>query len=654
MISLVAFVVTGISPTDRHDWVLEHIPTAALLAFLCWYEQRKGGRPLSDLSYALLSGFVLLHLVGAHYLYSNVPYDDWTEALLDVRISEVFGATRNHYDRFVHLGFGLLVLPPMAELAWRHVTRSRFWGVVVAIAFIGTLSQLYEFAEWIIALVMSPEAAESYNGQQGDAFDPIKDMVSGVRRFRRECRYRVYRRGKNERRRNKPNRSAARTHGSKLPMRKRNRPLEPKDATREELQSTIEELEARVLELTREARASHWRLQAIVETAADAIVTIDERGVIDLFNPSAERMFGFRADEVLGHGVSVLMPEPFASEHDEYLNAYLESGEKKIIGIGREVTGKRKDGSTFPVDLAVSEIKAGQPSRFVGTMRDLTAVKDAAAELRKEHAISEGILSTARVIILRLDRDGRIMTFNPYLEELCGYKLDEVKGKDWFTTFIPQRHRENIKRLFATAIEGRRTRGNINPIVTKEGAEVLVEWYDAVLTLQGEPLSLIAIGHNVTERNKLQSEFVQAQKMEAVGRLAGGVAHDFNNLLTGVASGLRIAAAKLDAEHPAKQMLAQVEQEVERGSSITRRLLDFSRAGRPRPSLFDPRETLRAGEQLLCRLIGEDVEIRLACDSSHSRIHGDAGQLEQAVLNLAINARDAMPRGEISRFDVRT
>jgi putative membrane protein len=197
VVFVVAVVATGIAPYDRGDWLLEHTPTAAAVAFFVWYEKRPGGRPLGNGSYTLLFVFSLLHVLGAHYLYSRVPYDAWSQALFGSGPSQWLGSERNHYDRLVHLCFGLLVLPPMAELVDRHVARSRGWALLVAIAFIGVLSKVYELLEWWIALAMSPEAAEAYNGQQGDMFDAHKDMalalggslVSGLfvaRRWRRQ------------------------------------------------------------------------------------------------------------------------------------------------------------------------------------------------------------------------------------------------------------------------------------------------------------------------------------------------------------------------------------------------------------------------------------------------------------------------------------
>ncbi|MBL8730206.1 MAG: DUF2238 domain-containing protein [Planctomycetes bacterium] len=177
LVFALAVAATGMAPYDRRDWSLEHVPTAAAVWFLIWYEKRPGGRPLSDGAYSLLFVFGLLHVVGAHYLYSRVPYDAWGSTLFGVAPSRWFGTDRNHYDRLVHLCFGLLVLPSIAELVRRHVARSRGWAIVVAIAFVGVLGKLYELAEWWLAVALSPEAAAAYNGQQGDPFDAQKDMA---------------------------------------------------------------------------------------------------------------------------------------------------------------------------------------------------------------------------------------------------------------------------------------------------------------------------------------------------------------------------------------------------------------------------------------------------------------------------------------------
>lgn len=130
-------------------------------------------------------------------------------------------------------------------------------------------------------------------------------------------------------------------------------------------------------------RLSEARMHAILATAVDAIIVIDERAAVETFNPAAERMFGFAAEEVIGHNVSMLMPQPYRCEHDDYLEHYCRTGQRRIIGIGREVSGQRKDGTSFPADLAVSEAWLGERRVFVGIVRDITERKEAEAALRE-------------------------------------------------------------------------------------------------------------------------------------------------------------------------------------------------------------------------------------------------------------------------------
>src|SRR5256885_1841200 len=163
------------------------------------------------------------------------------------------------------------------------------------------------------------------------------------------------------------------------------------------------------------------RLQAVVDTAVDGVILIDAKGAILMFNPACERLFGYVAAEVIGQNVKVLMPEPFRGGHDGYLDNYQRTGERKIIGIGREVVGRRRDGSTFPMDLSVGETREeGQPI-FVGIIHDLSerdrseqAVRDAATQLR-------AVIETAVDGVILIDRHGAIQMVNPACERLFGY-----------------------------------------------------------------------------------------------------------------------------------------------------------------------------------------------------------------------------------------
>lgn len=153
---------------------LQHIPTGLAIALLALAIHRGW---FSTAGFACLVAFLWLHILGARYIYSNVPYDDWFYAVTGGSPAGWFGWSRNHYDRFVHLMFGVLLVLPLAETAQRFGRMSLGWAMLLAFCAVGMLSALYEVAEWVLTITMAPEQAEAYNGQQGDLWDGQKDML---------------------------------------------------------------------------------------------------------------------------------------------------------------------------------------------------------------------------------------------------------------------------------------------------------------------------------------------------------------------------------------------------------------------------------------------------------------------------------------------
>ena len=173
LLFLVLFALSCISPPYPRHFILQHIPTIAAIVALVIVANRLR---ISVLSYTLLLLFLLLHVLGARYSYSYVPYDTWTESLFGVNLTHHFDFTRNHYDRLVHFLFGLLVAIPAYRFQLRFLNLRPFWASVFAIQFIMAMSVVYELAEWLVALTFAPEWADDFNGQQGDNWDPQKDM----------------------------------------------------------------------------------------------------------------------------------------------------------------------------------------------------------------------------------------------------------------------------------------------------------------------------------------------------------------------------------------------------------------------------------------------------------------------------------------------
>ncbi len=175
IIGLVVFAaITLVRPIFPRDQALQHIPTA--LSVIALYASRYRCR-LTDLSATLIVAFVALHVLGARWVYSNVPYDAWCEALFGADITERMGLSRNHYDRFVHGCFGLLITAPVYEVLTRYVQAHRAWRLVLAVSIILALSMVYELAEWALAVGVASDVADRYLGQQGDIWDGQKDMA---------------------------------------------------------------------------------------------------------------------------------------------------------------------------------------------------------------------------------------------------------------------------------------------------------------------------------------------------------------------------------------------------------------------------------------------------------------------------------------------
>src|SRR5579872_1206196 len=154
-------------------------------------------------------------------------------------------------------------------------------------------------------------------------------------------------------------------------------------------------------------------LRAVVETAVDGVILIDASGTIRMFNPACERLFGYKAAEVLGQNVKVLMPSPFHEEHDDYLHNYRRTGDRKIIGIGREVVGRRKDGTTFPMELSVGEARQKSGPLFVGIIHDLTERKRAEQSLLEMASRLTAVVETAVDGVILIDAAGTVLMFNP-------------------------------------------------------------------------------------------------------------------------------------------------------------------------------------------------------------------------------------------------
>ncbi len=302
----------------------------------------------------------------------------------------------------------------------------------------------------------------------------------------------------------------------------------------------------------------------------------------------------------------------------------------------------------------------GKVAYVVCAGTDITAQKHAEEALRAEHAFSESIIETAQVVILVLDIEGRIVRFNPYMEALTGRRLDEVKGKDWFETFLKPEKGHPVPSLFKKAVDDIQTRGNITPIIAKDGREILVEWYDKTLKdNDGHTVGLLAIGQDITEKSRLESErqtmerrLHHIQKAESLSRMAGAVAHHFNNMLGAVMGNLELARWDLPAHAKASENLAEAEKAARRAADMSRLMLAYLGQTRKDPKPLDlsalcvervnQRQTDAPG----------GVTLEADCPTPGPVIQADPTETGQVLASLMTNAWEAMDGGGRVRVKV--
>jgi PAS domain S-box-containing protein len=392
------------------------------------------------------------------------------------------------------------------------------------------------------------------------------------------------------------------------------------------------EKKARQALLEAEQRSAH-----IVECARDGIITIDESGVILTFNPAAAQMFGYRVEEAIGRNIAELVPAP---DRRKDRNSYAQPMP------GRDLAGRRSDGTDFPVDLMLSEIPVAGGKRYSAVVRDVTERRKSEEALAKERNFISAVLDNAGALCVVLDQEGRVVRFNRAIEELMNYSQGEIKGRYlWEIIALPQDFPEaerQIRALYRGPLPARTE----DVWVTRQNTKRLIAWTHSGLFDDLKRLEfLISVGTDVTEVRGLEQQLVQARKMEAVGRLAGGVAHDFNNLLTAITGYSELVYQSLDEDDPARKDVEEIRKAGERAAVLTRQLLAFSRKQVLETRVFDLNTVVRDMNPIVRRVAGEAIRLDVKLNPEPVWIKADAAQMGQVLLNLVINARDAMQNG---------
>jgi len=333
----------------------------------------------------------------------------------------------------------------------------------------------------------------------------------------------------------------------------------------------------------------------------------------------------------------LIIPERLRDKHRQGMQHYLATGEGRMMGLRFETAAIRADGTEFPVELTIARISAQGPPVFTGFIRDITEKKIAEGALRDAEARLRTVVAESPVVVFALDRDGIFTVSSGKGLAALGRKEGESVGKSIYDLYRDYPEiLANIDRCMA---------GEEFSETVSIGRISFDAHYAPVRNALGEVTGLFGVATDITDRKDLEAQLRHAQKMEAVGRLAGGVAHDFNNLLTVIQGHSQVMLAKMPSTDTLRPSAEEIQKAGARGVLLTRQLLAFSRKDVASPEVLDLGEVVRMMESMLHRLIGENARLVTRTGQWPLHVRADRGQLEQVLANLAVNARDAMPHG---------
>jgi PAS domain S-box-containing protein len=378
---------------------------------------------------------------------------------------------------------------------------------------------------------------------------------------------------------------------------------------------------------------------AVVESSNDAIVTSALDGTITGWNRAAERLFGFTASEAVGNRVDIVIPPDRRAETHEILDRVARGETVEHY----ETLRLHKDGREVDVSLSISPIRSAA-GEIVGASR---AVRDVGESRRTQRALIQEIeerrriFETSQDLILVTDTAGNLVQVSPSSMTILGYQPEEMIGRS-AAEFIHSDDLANTREETRAVRRGQLRRNFETRLVHKNGQPVTLTW----IGTWSEPVRrYFFVGRDLTEKRAAEAQYRQAQKMEAIGQLTGGVAHDFNNILTVITGTIGILTEAV-ADRPQFVAIAKmIDEAAERGASLTQHLLAFARKQPLQPREVDVNKLILETVKLLRPTLGEQIQIDplLAQDAWTALV--DPSQLTTAVLNLALNARDAMPAG---------
>jgi PAS domain S-box-containing protein len=390
-----------------------------------------------------------------------------------------------------------------------------------------------------------------------------------------------------------------------------------------------------------EARTLLARL--VTEHILDAIFILDIEGHLIFGNRRGEELTGYPAADLIGRSIAELLTPEGAREAATRMQAVRTGHEVESLF---ETQLVRKDGTMIWVEASLTTlVEHGRPVARLGVARDITRRRVAEAALRESEERFRAMFEQADVGIAFTGDDGRFLRVNPRLCDMLGYTPEELQRSRVQDVTHPDDRELNVH-LRQPLSPGAPSFTTQTRCLRRDGT---IMWVTLTVSMAraepGQPSYAIAIIQDITAQKQLERELLHAQRMDGVGQLAGGMAHDFNNVLTVISGRCHLILSRMAPADPLRRDLEVIQKTSERAASLTRQLLAFSRKQVLRPRVVDFNDLARQATSLLTRLLGENLELSFVPAADAGRVRVDPAQLEQIIVNLAVNARDAMPEG---------
>jgi PAS domain S-box-containing protein len=394
-----------------------------------------------------------------------------------------------------------------------------------------------------------------------------------------------------------------------------------------------------------------WLNEAVVNTlldsAPDAILIVNQEQRIVRVNCQTEKLFGYRRDELLQKPVEILVPERLAEKHREYTAGFIAAPKQRPMAAGLEIKGRRKDGTEFPVEISLSPLQTEQGMLVCSIIRDATDRQAIQEALRDSEVRYRRLFEAAKDGILILDAEtGEIADVNPFLIDMLGYSRHELLGKKLWE-IGPFRDVEASRAAFQKLQHEEYVRYEDLPLQTNAGQFIEVEFVSNVYRISGQRVIQCNI-RDISDRKRIErseEKLRQAQKLEALARLAGGTMHEFNNLLTMIMGYAALMLSELDSKEALIDYLEKIRKATTQAASLTRQLLAFSGQQALATQVLDLNVILVGVWQILPSLLGPAIQASFVPATEAACVRADPSQIHQLIVNLITNAREAMPQG---------